>query len=101
MCRDRDLPARRAWYLYVQRYPDLAAREQEIHFGLPYRVQLKHRKVSPQFFEDCKRLKSQGKTQAAIGKELGVEHMSVWTALAGKAPYVSDVQLMLPKLKSA
>ena len=82
VCKDSDLPGKRAWDLFVKMYPDFAARAQQIHFSLPYSTQIKSRqKVSPRFRRDCQRLRKKGFSTYKIADALGVSQSAVYRAL--------------------
>ena len=54
VCKDSDLPGKRAWKLFVKKHPDFEKRAEQIHFSLPYSIQLRSRqRSSPKFHLVC------------------------------------------------
>jgi CRP-like cAMP-binding protein len=86
VCRDPDLPGISAWQTFAAAHPDMAAQEEQIHFSLPYALQIMSRRVSPQFRTDCQRLRDQGMTFEEIAAALEVSTNSVARVLPGTKP---------------
>ncbi len=78
VCKDRDLPGIHSWRKNAKKHPGLAEQARQIHFSLPYSVQLRTRDVSPRFREECERMRALGTPLAQIAKTLGVSQQTVW-----------------------
>ncbi len=70
VCKDPDLPSIQTCNLYMQKHPEFAKKAKEIHYRLPYPVQIEHHDVSPRFRIDCERLRTKGMKMVEIAGAL-------------------------------
>ncbi len=77
VCGDVDLPSKEDWTLFIKTRPGCATTARQIHFSLPYAVQIKARDVSPRFRVDCETLRSVSMSMGTIADALGVSFSTV------------------------
>jgi len=77
VCRDKDLPGYTAIHKYRKRNPWFYQRLVDTFNALPYSVQARAQKLSPQFREDVKRLVKAGWSEREIASKLGVTSQDV------------------------
>ncbi len=79
--KDPDLPPFYSMQRFAEKHPEFREKTREIHFRLPYSLQIKTKDVSPRFRMDCERLRDAGKSAEKIGRALGVTSAMVRRAL--------------------
>ncbi len=83
VCGDPDLPNINPWRKYIKKYPEFAAKLQEVYHSLPYSFQSRVKNFSPRFKVDCEDLRAKGMTMESIAKKLEVSSDLVSRALLG------------------
>jgi hypothetical protein len=76
-CSDEKLPASSRVLGYAESNPEFRKKLLATYYALPYDVQARARMLSPQFYEDLKRLKAKGLPNTEIGRQLGISHKTV------------------------
>jgi DNA-binding NarL/FixJ family response regulator len=76
-CMAENLPASSKVLEYAESNPSFRKKFLATYYALPYHVQARARMLSPQFYEDLKRLKAKGLPNTEIGRQLGISHKTV------------------------
>ena len=71
-CEDENLPSASSVFDYAKSNPDFRIKLMDTYYALPYDIQARSRRLSPQFYEDLKKLKNEGLSNTQIGEKLGV-----------------------------
>ena len=76
-CMDKNLPASSRVLDYAESNPGFRKKLMDTYYALPYDVQARARRFSPQFYKDLKRLKAKGLANTKIGRQLGISRKTV------------------------
>jgi hypothetical protein len=71
-CMDKNLPAPSSVFGYAESNPDFRNKLLDTYYALPYDIQARSGRLSPQFYEDLKKLEAENLSITQIGKKLGV-----------------------------
>ncbi|MCP4690042.1 MAG: MucR family transcriptional regulator [Desulfobacterales bacterium] len=77
VCRDPDLPAVKSCRRHMRKDPGFKKKIQQAYYSMPYSLQHKYRKVSPQFLIECQWMRAKRMSYAKIAKALGVNRYAV------------------------
>jgi len=80
-CMDKNLPTASSVFDYAKSNPEFGIKLMDTYYALPYNVQARSRRLSPMFYKDLKKLKTEGLSNTQIGKKLGVSYDIVKTHL--------------------
>ncbi len=83
VCEDPDLPCLGTWLEYVKKHPEFKKKLQDVYHGMPYSIQSRVGNLSPRFYKDCERLRSEGMENREIADKLMVPIYHVRKALRG------------------
>ena len=88
VCKDKDLPGLTSVYRYMKINPEFNRKYIDTFNSLPYSVQARAQNLSPQFYQDVKRLYDEVFSQPEIASMFGVARQTVNIHINSKLPTV-------------